>query len=176
MIYELGDRKVRVEGSVYVAPSADVIGSVTLKDKSSVWFNAVLRGDSDDLIIGEETNIQDSAVLHTDPGLKLVLGRGVTVGHHAMVHGCEVGDYSLIGINAVVLNGAKIGRYCTIGANALVTQNKVIPDYSVVMGSPGKVVRTLDEESAKVLELSAQGYVIRAHEYLERLKPDARFL
>jgi carbonic anhydrase/acetyltransferase-like protein (isoleucine patch superfamily) len=175
MIYELDKRKVRIEGDVYVAPSADVIGSVTLKDKSSVWFNAVLRGDSDDLIIGEETNIQDGAVLHTDPGLKLVLGRGVTVGHHAMVHGCEVGDYSLIGINAVVLNGAKIGRYCTIGANALVTQNKEIPDYSVVMGSPGKVVRQVDPESAKVLERSAKGYVARAHEYLERLRPDLRF-
>jgi carbonic anhydrase/acetyltransferase-like protein (isoleucine patch superfamily) len=175
MIYELGDRRVQVEGDVYVAPSAQVIGSVTLKDKSSVWFNAVLRGDSDDLIIGEETNIQDSAVLHTDPGLKLVLGRGVTVGHHAMVHGCEVGDYSLIGINAVVLNGAKIGRYCTIGANALITQDKEIPDYSVVMGSPGKVVKQLDRESAKILERSAHGYAMRAQEYLTRLKPDPRF-
>jgi len=175
MIYVLGERRVRIEGDVYVAPSASVIGSVTLKDKSSVWFNAVLRGDSDHLIIGEETNIQDSAVLHTDPGLELVLGRGVTVGHHAMVHGCAVGDYSLIGINAVVLNGAKIGRYCTIGANALVTQNKEIPDYSLVMGSPGKVVRQLDQEAAKVLELSAHGYVERAQEYLERLKPDPRF-
>jgi carbonic anhydrase/acetyltransferase-like protein (isoleucine patch superfamily) len=175
MIYELDERKVRIEGDVYLAPSADVIGSVTLKHRSSVWFNAVLRGDSDDLIIGEETNIQDGAVLHTDPGLKLVLGRGVTVGHHATVHGCEVGDYSLIGINAVVLNGAKIGRYCTIGANALVTQNKEIPDYSVVMGSPGKVVRELDPESAKVLERSAKGYVARAAEYLEHLRPDLRF-
>jgi carbonic anhydrase/acetyltransferase-like protein (isoleucine patch superfamily) len=175
MIYELGERKVHVEGDVYVAPSAQVIGSVTLKNKSSVWFNAVLRGDSDDLIIGEETNIQDGALLHTDPGLKLVLGRGVTVGHHATVHGCEVGDYSLIGINAVVLNGAKIGRYCTIGANALVTQNKVIPDYSLVVGSPGKVIRQLDPEDAKVLERSAKGYVARASEYLQRLKLDPRF-
>ena len=176
MIYELGERRVVVEGEVYVAPSADVIGSVTLKDKSSMWFNAVLRGDSDDLIIGEETNIQDNAVLHTDPGLKLVLGRGVTVGHQATVHGCEVGDYSLIGINAVVLNGAKIGRYCMIAANALVTQDKEIPDYSMVMGSPGKVVRQLDPESTKVLERSAQGYAIRAHEYLKRLRPDPRFV
>ena len=175
MIYELGERKVRVEGDVYVAPSAQVIGSVTLKHQSSVWFNAVLRGDSDDLIIGEATNIQDGATLHTDPGLKLVLGRGVTVGHHAMVHGCEVGEYSLIGINAVILNGAKIGRYCTIGANALVTQDKVIPDYSLVLGTPGKVVSHIDPEDAKVLELSANGYVARASEYLQSLKPDPRF-
>lgn len=176
MIYELGDRRVRVEGEVYVAPSADVIGSVVLKDKCSVWFNAVLRGDSDELVVGEETNIQDSAVLHTDPGIRLVLGRGVTIGHHAMVHGCEVGDYSLIGINAVVLNNAKIGKYCTIGANALVTQGQEIPDYSVVLGSPGKVVRQLAVEKGKGLEKSAAGYVSRAREYLQTLRADERFI
>jgi carbonic anhydrase/acetyltransferase-like protein (isoleucine patch superfamily) len=175
MIYELGERKVRVEGEVYVAPSATVIGSVVLKRRSSVWFNAVLRGDSDELIIGEETNVQDCAVLHTDPGIPLRLGRGVTVGHHAMVHGCEVGDYSLIGINAVILNHAKIGKYCTIGANALVTQGQVIPDYSLVLGSPGKVARQLDPESARALEKSAAGYVARGREYLRSLRADPRF-
>ncbi len=175
MIYELGQRRVRIEGEVFVADSADVIGSVVLKDKSSVWFNAVVRGDTDEIIIGEETNIQDSAILHTDPGIRLVLGRGVTVGHHATVHGCEVGDYSLIGINAVVLNDVKIGRYCTIGANALVTQGKEIPDYSVVLGSPGKVVRLADPSEAKILERSAAGYVTRAREYLEALHSDIRF-
>lgn len=175
MIYELGQRRVRIEGQVFVADSADVIGSVVLKDKSSVWFNAVVRGDTDEIIIGEETNIQDSAVLHTDPGIRLVLGRGVTVGHHAMVHGCQVGDYSLIGINAVVLNNAKIGKYCTIGANALVTQGQQIPDYSVVLGSPGKVVRLADPAEAKLLERGAAGYVARAREYLEALQPDLRF-
>ena len=175
MIYELGKRRVRIEGEVFVADSADVIGSVVLRDKSSVWFNAVLRGDTDEIIIGEETNIQDSAILHTDPGIRLVLGRGVTVGHHATVHGCEVGDYSLIGINAVVLNDVKIGKYCTIGANALVTQGKEIPDYSVVLGSPGKVVRLADPSEAKILERSAAGYVARAREYLEALHSDIRF-
>ena len=176
MIYELGDRKVRVEGEVYVAPSANVIGSVVLKDKCSVWFNAVVRGDSDEIIIGEETNIQDNAVLHTDPGIRLVLGRGVTVGHNAMVHGCEVGDFSLIGINAVVLNNAKIGKYCTIGANALVTQGQEIPDYSVVLGSPGKVVRQTDPSKVGSLEKSAAGYVKRGREDLEALRPDSRFV
>lgn len=176
MIYDLGERRVQVQGDVYVAPSADVIGSVVLKDKCSVWFNAVLRGDSDEIVIGEETNIQDNAVLHTDPGIRLVLGRGVTVGHHAMVHGCEVGDYSLIGINAVVLNHAKIGKYCTIGANALITQGQEVPDYSVVLGSPGKVVRQIDPSDGASLEKSALGYVERAREYLHALRPDERFV
>ncbi|MFW2388385.1 MAG: gamma carbonic anhydrase family protein [Polyangiales bacterium] len=175
MIYALGERRARVEGEVYVAPSAAVIGSVVLKDRCSVWFNAVLRGDSDELVVGEEANIQDSAVLHTDPGIRLVLGRGVTVGHHAMVHGCEVGDYSLIGINAVVLNNAKIGKYCTIGANALVTQGQEIPDYSVVLGSPGKIVRQVEPNKVTHLEKSAAGYVTRAREYLTSLRVDERF-
>ncbi len=174
MIYELGERRVRIEGEVYVAPSASVIGSVVLKDKSSIWFNAVVRGDSDEIIVGEEANIQDGAVLHTDPGIRLILGRGVTVGHHAMVHGCEVGDYSLIGINAVILNHAKIGKYCTIGANALVTQGQEIPDYSVVLGSPGKVTRQIDPGDAGSLEKSAAGYVRRAQEYLRTLRADDR--
>jgi carbonic anhydrase/acetyltransferase-like protein (isoleucine patch superfamily) len=175
MIYELGQRRVRIEGEVFVADSADVIGSVVLKDKSSVWFNAVLRGDSDEIVIGEETNVQDGALLHTDPGIRVILGRGVTVGHHAIVHGCEVGDYSLIGINAVVLNHVKIGKYCTIGANALVTQGQEIPDYSVVLGSPGKVVRQIDPSQGEGLEKGAAGYVSRAREYLEALHPDIRF-
>ena len=175
MIYELGQKRVRIEGEVFVASSADLIGSVVLKDKSSVWFNAVLRGDSDEIIIGEETNIQDGAVLHTDPGIRVILGRGVTVGHHAIVHGCEVGDYSLIGINAVVLNNAKIGKYCTIGANALVTQGQEIPDYSVVLGSPGKVVRQIDPSEGRVLENGAAGYVARGRQYLQTLRADSRF-
>jgi len=175
MIYELGERRVRIEGEVFIADSADVIGSVLLKDKSSVWFNAVLRGDSDEIIVGEESNVQDGALLHTDPGIRLILGRGVTVGHHAVVHGCEVGDYSLIGINAVVLNEAKIGRYCTIGANALITQGQEIPDYSVVLGSPGKVIRQIDPSKGIGLEKSAAGYVSRARRYLEALRGDIRF-
>jgi carbonic anhydrase/acetyltransferase-like protein (isoleucine patch superfamily) len=175
MIYALGDRRVQIEGEVYVAPSADVIGSVVLKDASSVWFNAVVRGDTDEIVIGEETNIQDNAVVHTDPGIRVVLGRGVTVGHHAMVHGCQIGDYSLIGINAVVLNHAKIGKYCTIGANALVTQGQEIPDYSVVLGSPGKIVRQIDPADGAGNEKSAAGYVARAQRYLRSLHADERF-
>ncbi len=175
MIYELDDRKVRIEGEVFVADSADIIGSVVLKNKSSVWFNAVVRGDSDEIIVGEESNVQDGALLHTDPGIPLTLGRGVTVGHHAIVHGCQVGDYTLIGINAVVLNHAKIGRYCTIGANALVTQGQEIPNYSVVLGSPGKVVRQLEPSEGEGLEKSAEGYVKRARLYLKSLHPDIRF-
>ena len=175
MIYELGGRRVRLEGEVFVANSADLIGSVLLKNQASVWFNAVLRGDSDKIIVGEETNIQDGAVLHTDPGIPLVLGRGVTVGHHAIVHGCEIGDYCLIGINAVVLNHARIGKYCTIGANALVTEGKEIPDYSVVLGSPGKVVRQIDPGDTASLIRSAEGYVNRARLYLTSLQSDIRF-
>jgi carbonic anhydrase/acetyltransferase-like protein (isoleucine patch superfamily) len=175
MIYELDHRKVSIEGEVFVADSADIIGSVILKNQSSVWFNAVVRGDSDEIIIGEESNIQDGALLHTDPGIPLTLGRGVTVGHHAVVHGCQVGDYSLIGINAVVLNHVRIGKYCTIGANALVTQGQEIPDYSVVLGSPGKVVRQLEPSKVEGLEKSAEGYVERARRYLRSLHPDIRF-
>ncbi|MEM9729685.1 MAG: gamma carbonic anhydrase family protein [Myxococcota bacterium] len=175
MIYELGPRKVRIEGRVFVAESADVIGSVVLKNESSVWFNTVLRGDSDVLTVGERTNIQDGAVLHADPGVPLTLGRGVTVGHQAMVHGCDVGDFSLIGINAVVLNHAKVGKYCIIGANALVTERQEIPDYSLALGTPAKVVRTLDEEARRALESSAAGYVERAAQYLRLLHPDIRF-
>ena len=175
MIYELGERRVRIEGEVYVADSARVIGSVVLMDKSSVWFNTVIRGDTDEIVIGEETNIQDGAVVHTDAGIKVRLGRGVTVGHQAMVHGCEIGDFSLIGINAVVLNRVRIGRFCTIGANALIPEGKVIPDYSVVLGTPGKVVRQIEPDQTESLEESAAGYVERARLYLRELQPDVRF-
>ena len=170
MLHALGERQAKVGEDVFVAESADVIGAVVLHDRSSVWFNAVVRGDSDEIVIGEESNVQDCAVLHTDPGIPLRLGRGVTVGHHAMLHGCVVGDHSLIGINAVVLNHAKIGRFCTIGANALVTQGQEIPDYAVVLGSPGKVVRTIDPSDTASLVKSAEGYVRRAQEYLASLR------
>lgn len=170
MLRALGPRKVQIDGDVFVADSADVIGAVVLKNGSSVWFQAVIRGDSDQITIGEDTNVQDGAVLHTDPGIPLTLGRGVTVGHHAIVHGCEVGDYSLIGINAVILNHAKIGKYCIIGANALVRERQEIPDYSLVLGTPGKVVRQVDEHGAETLRQSAAGYVARASEYRKRCR------
>ena len=160
-LYALDDMKPQLppEGEYWVAPSASVIGNVILHANASVWFGATLRGDNDPITVGPDSNIQDGSVLHTDLGSPLTLGRGVTVGHNAMLHGCEVGDYSLIGIGAVVLNGAKIGRNCIIGANALITEGKVIPDNSLVMGQPGKVVRERDPEHIAVLQMSADHYV-----------------
>ena len=170
MIYQLGDTKVQMEGAYYVAPNAAVIGNVILRNNASVWFNAVLRGDNEPITIGEGSNVQDGAVLHTDPGFPLTLHADVTVGHQAMLHGCEVGEGSLIGINAVVLNGAKIGKNCLIGANALVTEGSEIPDNSMVLGSPGKVVRTLTEEQGQALRLGAIHYVDNGQRYAESLK------
>lgn len=160
-LYALDDMKPQLppEGEYWVAPSASVIGNVILHANASVWFGATLRGDNDPITVGPDSNIQDGSVLHTDLGSPLTLGRGVTVGHNAMLHGCEVGDYSLIGIGAVVLNGAQIGRNCIIGANALITEGKVIPDNSLVMGQPGKVVRERDPDHIAVLQMSAEHYV-----------------
>ncbi|MEP4889587.1 MAG: gamma carbonic anhydrase family protein [Aliiglaciecola sp.] len=169
MIYSLGERKAVVADSVFVAPGSHVIGSVNLGENSSVWFNVVIRGDCDDITVGPDTNIQDGSVLHTDYGVPLILGKGVTVGHKVMLHGCQIGDYSLIGINAVVLNGAKIGRYCLIGANSLVTENMEIPDGSVVMGSPAKVVKTLSDKQQAMLKGSADHYVKNAKHYMSEL-------
>ena len=169
MIYALGDRRVQIEGECFIAESAAVIGSVVLKDKCSVWFNAVIRGDTDIITLGQECNVQDAAVLHTDPGIELTLGNGVTVGHHATVHGCLIGDHSLVGINSVILNRAKIGKYCLIGANALITEGQEIPDYSLVLGSPGKVVRTVTDEERQHLESSAATYVKKGRLYLKAL-------
>ncbi|WP_312597408.1 gamma carbonic anhydrase family protein [Brevundimonas sp.] len=160
-VYALGYSKPQLppEGEYWVAPSASVIGNVILHTNASVWFGATLRGDNDPITVGPDSNIQDGSVLHTDFGSPLTIGRGVTVGHNAMLHGCEIGDYSLIGIGAVVLNGVRIGRNCIIGANALITEGKVIPDNSLVMGQPGKVVRERDPEHIAVLQMSADHYV-----------------
>ena len=171
MIYRLDDRTPEIDPSSFVAPSAHLIGSVRLEAAASVWFNVVIRADNDLIHIGPETNVQDGSILHTDPGLQLVLGRGVTVGHKVMLHGCQVGDYSLIGMNAVVLNRAKIGKHCLIGANSLITEGKEIPDGSVVMGSPGKIVRQMNEDERKMLEASAAGYVKQSRRYLNGLQP-----
>jgi carbonic anhydrase/acetyltransferase-like protein (isoleucine patch superfamily) len=172
MIYTLEDRTPRFLGPDYfIADSAAVIGAVTLHQNASVWFNCVVRGDTDDIIIGENTNIQDGSVLHTDPGIKLRIGRDVTVGHMVMLHGCEIGDNTLIGIKSVILNGAKIGRNCIIGANSLITEGKQIPDNSLVMGSPGKVVRPVTDQEAKFLTAQAQHYVQNAARYRKALKP-----
>lgn len=173
MIYSLGDLNVEKHPSVFVAPGAHVIGNVKLLENSSVWFNAVVRGDCDQITVGENSNIQDGSVLHTDEGIPLEIGRGVTVGHKVMLHGCQIGDYSLIGINSVILNGAKIGKHCVIGANALIKEDTVIPDGSLVVGSPGKVIKELSEKQKKHLELSALHYVKNAQRFLEQLKPQA---
>ena len=146
MLYNLGSRCVQLHGSGhFVAPDATVVGSVVLEAESSIWFKVVIRGDNDLITIGPRSNVQDGSMLHTDAGIPLVVGPSVSVGHLAMLHGCTVGEGSLIGIKAVVLNRAVIGRDCLIGANSLVTEGKVIPDRSLVLGSPGKVVRQLTD-------------------------------
>lgn len=169
MIYRLGNQRVVRHGETFVAPNATLIGSVVMHERSSIWFNVVARGDNDPIVIGPDTNIQDSSVLHTDLGVPLTIGRGVTVGHKVMLHGCTIEDYALIGINAVILNHARIGRYCIIGANALITEGKEIPEGSLVMGAPGKVVRSLTDQERKKLELSAAHYVENARRYLRDL-------
>jgi carbonic anhydrase/acetyltransferase-like protein (isoleucine patch superfamily) len=175
MIYQLGDLQVDIAGDDYfVADSASVIGRVRLENNASVWFNAVLRGDNELITVGENSNVQDGSVLHTDPGQPLVIGKNVTVGHKVMLHGCSIGDNSLIGINSVVLNGAKIGRNCLIGANSLITENKEIPDGSLVMGSPAKVVKTLSAEQQAQLIDSANTYVDNFKRFKSDLKPDPR--
>lgn len=171
MLYSLGDRRVRCDGDYFVAPGAIVIGSVLLMHEASVWFNAVVRGDNDLITIGARANVQDGSVLHTDQGVPLTIGSDVTIGHKVMLHGCAIGDGSLIGINSVVLNGARIGRHCLIGANSLIPEGKEIPDFSLVMGSPGKVVRQLDESRARALAMSAQHYVENWKRYKRDLQP-----
>ena len=171
MLYSLGeDRPEILADDYFVADNATVVGKVRLQNNASIWFNAVLRGDNDWISVGENSNIQDAAVLHTDPGIPLNIGNNVTVGHKVMLHGCTIGDNSLIGINSVILNGAKIGKNCLIGANSLVTENKEIPDGSLVMGSPAKVVKTLSPEQQAQLIKSAETYVRN----FKRFKKDLR--
>ena len=170
MIYSLGEYRVQAEGDYYVSDSATVLGNVLLKAGSSVWFNAVLRGDNELITIGVGSNVQDGSILHTDPGFPLTLGTNVTVGHKVMLHGCTIGDNTLIGINSVILNGARIGKNCLIGANALITEGKQIPDNSMVLGSPGKVVKTLSEEQIEFLSAAAKGYVANARRFVSDLK------
>ncbi|MGE8498357.1 MAG: gamma carbonic anhydrase family protein [Pseudomonas sp.] len=169
MKYRLGQSQVETHPDSWTAPTATLVGKVKLEPGASVWFGAVLRGDNELIHIGENSNVQDGTVMHTDMGFPLNIGKGVTIGHNAMLHGCTVGDYSLIGINAVVLNGAKIGKYCIIGANALIAEGKEIPDGSLVVGSPGKVVRELTEPQKKMLEASAAHYVHNAQRYARDL-------
>ena len=165
MKYRLADSRVDAHPDSWVAPNAAVIGKVRLEAGASVWFNAVLRGDNELIHIGENSNVQDGTVMHTDMGWPLTLGKGVTVGHNAMLHGCSVGDNSLIGIGAVILNHAKIGKNCIIGAKALVTEGFDIPDNSLVMGVPAKVVKTLTDEQVAKLKRSALHYSERCQKF-----------
>ena len=174
-VYSLGERKVVFHGEEwFIAHNAAVIGSVVLHNQASVWFNAVVRGDSDIITIGERTNIQDAAVLHADLGIPLTLGKNVSVGHQAMLHGCTVGDGSLIGIGAVILNHAVIGSRCIIGAGALIPEGKTYPDGVLVVGSPGRVVRKLKPEERDGLLENADIYVRRSKLYREKLRPQER--
>src|SRR3989454_1047047 len=174
-VYSLGERKVAFRGEEwFIADNATVIGTVILHDQASVWFNAVVRGDSDIITIGERTNIQDAAVLHADPGVPLTLGKNVSVGHQAMLHGCTGGDGSLVGIGAIGMNHAVIGNRCIIAAGALIPEGKTYPDGVLVVGSPGKVVRELKPDEKEGLLENADIYVRRSRLYREQLKPQKR--
>jgi carbonic anhydrase/acetyltransferase-like protein (isoleucine patch superfamily) len=160
-VYSLGDAMPELpsDDEYWIAPNAAVIGRVILRRNASVWWGATLRGDNDPIIIGENSNVQDGSVLHTDTGSPLTLGANVTVGHMVMLHGCTIGDNTLVGIGSIILNGARIGKNCLIGANCLITEGKEIPDNSLVMGAPGKVVRELSDAQAQSVALGARHYV-----------------
>ncbi|SPJ22314.1 gamma carbonic anhydrase family protein [Palleronia abyssalis] len=170
MIYDLGGATPLLEDGVWVAPDANVIGRILLRAKASVWFGATLRGDNETIEVGAGTNIQENCVLHTDMGFPLTIGRDCTIGHKAMLHGCTIGDESLIGMGATVLNGARIGKNCLIGAGALVTEGKEVPDGSLVLGAPGKVVRELDAQAIQMLRASAIHYQENAARFSTSLK------
>ncbi len=174
MKYSLGERRVVTHGEYWIAPGAQVIGSVILGRDVSIWFNSVVRGDNDVITLGDGSQVQDGCVLHADPGFPITLGKGVSIGHKCMIHGCTIGEGTLIGINSVILNGAVIGKNCVIGANSLITEKKVIPDGVMVMGSPGKVVRDLRPEEILFFNSVAVNYAERAKHYRRELKVDDR--
>ncbi|WP_102959837.1 gamma carbonic anhydrase family protein [Mangrovicella endophytica] len=173
-IYQLnGIAPTLADDSCWIAPSAAVIGQVTLGAEVGIWFGAVLRGDNEPITIGARTNVQELVMIHTDPGLPATIGEGCTIGHSAIIHGCTIGDNTLIGMGATILNGARIGRNCLIGAGALVTEGKEIPDNSLVIGAPGKVARELDEAAIEKLRQSAANYVANARRFAAGLQPVA---
>ncbi len=174
-LYTLDGSAVVLRGAGhFVAPGAMLIGRVTLGDRVSVWFGAIARGDNEPIVVGASSNLQEGVVLHVDPGFPLIIGEGVTVGHQAMLHGCTIGDGSISGIKAFVMNGAVVGRECLIGANALVAEGKTIPDRSLVLGSPGKVVRTLTDDDVAKLRRAAEVYVAKGAQYRKGLTSDPR--
>ena len=171
MIINLGDKKLKTaDDNFWIAPNASVIGDVILERDTSIWFNAILRADNEPITIGEGSNVQDGAIIHTDPGYACNIGKKVTVGHMAMLHGCSIGDGSLIGIGSVVLNGAKIGKNCIIGSKALVTEGMDVPDGSMVLGIPGKIKKTLTEEEQSVVPLGADHYIDNYKKYKQLAK------
>ncbi len=170
-IYALGDIAPQVDPTAWVAPDANVIGHIVLEADSSVWFGSTLRGDNERITVGKGTNVQENCVFHTDMGYPLTIGENCTIGHKVMLHGCTIADNTLIGMGATILNGAKIGKNCLIGAGALITENKEIPDGSLVMGAPGKVVRQLDEKAFQMLTASAQHYAQNAARFRSDFKP-----
>ena len=165
MIYNFNNISPKIDKDSWFAPNSVLIGNVTLKKDANVWFNATLRGDVEPITIGEGSNIQDGSVLHTDPGYKLNVGKGVTVGHKVMLHGCQIADDTLIGIGSIILNNAKIGKNCIVGANSLITENKIIPDNSLLVGSPGKILRKVTEEQIKAIHENAKHYVEGSKKY-----------
>jgi carbonic anhydrase/acetyltransferase-like protein (isoleucine patch superfamily) len=169
-VFSLGERRVEFRGEEwFVAHNATVVGSVVLENQCSIWFNVVIRGDSDLITVGERVNIQDGAVLHTDPGIRLTIGRGASVGHKAMLHGCTVGEGTLIGINSVIMNHAVIGRHSIVGANTLIPEGKQYPERVLLLGSPAKVVREVRQEEVEWIQGIAAGYVQRARQYRREL-------
>ncbi len=172
MRYTLGDASISTAGDHWIAPTAVVIGKVRLERDASVWWGAVLRGDNELITVGEGSNVQDGSVLHTDPGFPLTIGPNVTIGHLAMLHGCTIGEGSLIGIGAVVLNGAKIGRNCLIGAKSLIPEGKEIPDNSLVMGMPGRVFGEVRTEQAERMRAGTAHYIKNWQRYVESLRSD----
>lgn len=171
MIYALGDQQPVFEGDHFVAHNATIVGKVRLKSDASVWFNSVLRGDTDWIEIGERSNVQDGSVLHTDAGIRLVVGDDVTIGHKVMLHGCTIGNNSLIGIGSTLLNGSSIGSNCIVGACSLVTENKSFPEGTLIMGSPARVIRDLDAEEIASIGRSAQSYVENGRRFRATLIP-----
>ena len=168
-IHRLGEDRPQLAATAWVAESAQVIGRVELGEDASVWFGAVLRGDTEPLVVGRDSNVQDNVVMHADEGYPILIGNGVTVGHQVLLHGCTIGDNSLIGIQTIILNGARIGRNCLVGAGSLVTEGKAFPDGVLVMGRPAKVVRELTPEQIEGLRASAAQYVARAARFRDSL-------
>lgn len=169
-IYQLGEHIPQIDPGAYVTDSANIIGKARIEANASIWFEVTIRGDNELIVVGENSNVQECSVLHTDMGYPLTIGKNVTIGHQAMLHGCTIGDGSLVGIQAVILNGAKIGKNCLVGAGALVTEGKEFPDNSLIIGSPAKAVRTLSEEDIARMHGNTRNYVERGRLFKNNLK------